>query len=188
MPLWAVILMGLPLPLLSEALSVGGKSLAEYLYLFLLGYFVFADDRVIAKAEKHSPWLAGVGLAASVLNVYLFIWSGREYPILNTATKFITEWVMIIALIGLAKRYLSFSGRISGYMSRRSMLYYFWHFIWVVLFQYILHGMVGNHTLVLFAGTVVLSCIMTIVCCEICVRIPFLSFLTGTKYSPEKQG
>ena len=181
LPLWTVLLMGLPLPLLSEVLSIGGKSLAEYLYLFLLGYFVFADDRVIARAEKHSLWLAGVGLAAAALNVYLFIWSGREYDVLNTVTKFVTEWFMIIALIGLAKRYLDFSGRFSEYMSKRSMLVYFWHFIWVVLFQYLLHGMFGSKTLVLFAGTVVLAYAATFVCSEICVRIPLLGFLTGTK-------
>jgi len=181
-PFWAVILMGLPLPLLSECLSIGGKSLAEYTYLFLIGYFVFADDEVICKAEKYRLPMLGIGLAAAVLNVYLFIWTDKDYALLNTVTKFITEWLMIIALTGMAKRHLNFSGKVSAYMGRRSFLFYIYHFIWVVLFQYLLHGICADCTFILFAGTVLLAYPAAFVCCEISLRIPFLCFLTGAKY------
>jgi len=187
LPLWAVVLLGLPLPLLSEVLSVGGKSLAEYLYLFLLGYYVFADENVMDKAEKYRLPLFGLGVAATVLNVYLFIWSGRDFGVLNTVTDYVSEWVMVIALLGMAKRYLGFSGKVSGYMSTRSFLFYIWHFIWVVLAQYVLYGLFGNNTAVLFACTVIASYIMTFVYCEISIRIPFLRFLTGTKYKSNKK-
>ena len=185
-PFCVILGLGLPLPLLSEVLSIGGKSLAEYTYLFLLGYFVFADDEVISKAEKSRWLLFGVGMAASAINVYLFIWSGRELAVLNTIAKFAAEWVMIIALLGLAKRYFNFSGKAASYMSRRSFLFYIWHFIWVVLFQYLLYAVCENNTFILFAGAVVLSYIVTFACCEICIRVPFLCFVTGTKYSPKR--
>lgn len=185
-PFWLVLILGLPLPLFSEILSIGGKSLVEYTYLFMLGYYVFTDENVVDKAEKNSWTLLVVGLVVTILNVYLFLWSGKEYDVLNTITKYVSEWVMIIALIGFGKRYLNFSGKVSDYMNKRSFLFYIYHFIWVVLFQYILHGMIGNQTSVLFVGTVILSYIVTFVCCEISIRIPFLCFLTGTKYSSEK--
>lgn len=186
-PFWLVLVLGLPLPLLSDLLSIGGKSLAEYTYLFLIGYFVFANDEIINKTAKHSLWLFAVGLAATVLDVYLFLWSDTKHPVLNDIADYVSEWVMVIALIGLAKRYLNSGGKVSEYMSRRSFLFYIWHFIWVVLFEFILHSVFGNHTVILFAGTILLSYIMTFICCEICVRVPFLCFLTGTKYSPKKQ-
>lgn len=44
LPFSAVVLLGLPLPIFSEILSIGGKSLAEYTYLFLIGYFVFSNE------------------------------------------------------------------------------------------------------------------------------------------------
>ena len=185
-PFWIVCLLGLPLPLLSELLSIGVKSLVEYMYLFMLGYYVFTDEKIIDKAEKNCWLLLGIGLVATILNTYLFIWTDKEFVLLNTVTKYVSEWIMIIALIGLAKKYLNFSGNVSSYMNKRSFLFYIYHFIWVVLFQYILYGVVGNHTFILFMGTVLLAYGATFICCEISIRIPFMCFLTGIKYSPKK--
>lgn len=187
LPFWAVLLLGLPLPLLSDLLSIGGKSLTEYTYLFLLGYFVFADEKTVSKVEKYRWPLFCVGAAAAALNVYLFLWAGTKHEPLNNAAKYAAEWFMIMALIGLAKRYLNFGGKVPKYMSGRSFLVYIWHFIWVVLAQYLLHGAFGNNTPLLFAGTVLVACVMTFVCCEICVRVPFLCFVTGTKYNARKE-
>ena len=182
-PFWIVYLLGLPLPLLSELLSIGGKSLVEYLYLFMIGYYIFADEKIINKAEKNCGLLFGIGLVATILNTYLFIWADKEFVLINTVTKYVSEWFMIIALIGLAKKYLNFSGKVSSYMNKRSFLFYIYHFIWVVLVQYILFGVVGNHTFILFIGTVLLAYGTTFICCEISIRIPFMCFLTGIKYS-----
>lgn len=101
--------------------------------------------------------------------------------ILRKRWRDVSEWIMVIALIGLAKRYLNFNGKVSGYMRKRSFLFYTYHFIWVVLFQYLLYAICGNDTVVLYVGASVLLHCMTFVCCEISIRIPFLCFLTGMK-------
>ena len=185
-PFWLVCLLGLPLPLLSELLSIGGKSLVEYMYLFMLGYYVFADEKNINKAEKNCWLLFGIGFVATILNTYLFIWADKEFALMNTVTKYVSEWIMIIALLGLAKKYWNVSGKVADYMNKRSFLFYIYHFIWVVLFQYMLYGVVGNNTVVLFVGTVLLAYLITFVCCEISIRIPFMCFFTGIKYSRNK--
>lgn len=182
-PFSVVILLGLPLPILSEILSIGGKSLAEYTYLFLLGYFVFSDDKTIDRAKKYKGLLTGVGLLAAILNVYLFLWCDNEHILLNTITKYLSEWFMLLALMGIAKANLNFNGKISDYMAKRSFLFYTWHFVWVVLFQYLLFKSAGNNTPVLFIGTVTMSYPMTFICSEISIRTPFLCFITGAKHS-----
>ncbi len=60
-----VLILGLPLPIFSDLLSIGGKSIVEYLYLFL--------------------------------------WADGAYVVLNDVAKYVSEWVMVLALIGLAK-------------------------------------------------------------------------------------
>ncbi len=170
-PFWAVFLLGLPLPILSGLLSVGGKSFAEYGYFFLIGYYIFADEKIVEKAKKNCLLLFGIGLAAAILNVYFFLWAGTELAVANDIAKYVSEWIMVIALIGLAKRYFDFNNKITAYMSRRSFSFYCWHFIWVVVFQYILYGIVGSRTAILFAGTVILSYLVTFVCCEVSVKL-----------------
>lgn len=181
LPFWMVLILGLPLPLISEWLSIGGKSLVEYTYFFILGYYVFSDEKTVCKVEKNRWLFFIIGLVATILNIYLFLWMDSKYALVNTIVKYISKWIMVIALIGLAKRYLNFKGKVSDYMNKRSFLFFTYHFIWVVFFQYILYGTFGNQTVILFIGTVVLSYLVTFICCEISIRIPVLCFLTGTK-------
>ncbi len=185
-PFWLVWVFGLPLPLFGELLSIGGKSFVEYMYLFMLGYLIFSDEKIINEAEKNCWLLFGIGFVATILNVYLFIWADQEFVLLNTISKYVSEWIMTIALLGLAKKYWNVSGKVANYMNKRSFLFYIYHFIWVVLFQYILYGVVGNDTVILFVGTLFLAYLSTFICYEISIRIPFLCYLTGTKYNSNK--
>lgn len=170
-------LWGLPLPLFSGLLSIGGKSLAEYAYIFLAGYYIFSNDHVIIKAEKYKWIFLCIGLAAAVFNVYMFIWSDTPNALLNTIAKYISEWFMLNSLLGIGKRYLNFSGKVSKYMSKRSYTFYIFHFIWVVLFQYLLYNICGGNIILLYILPVFSAYGATLLCCEICNRVSFLSFL-----------
>lgn len=180
-PLWLVCFLGLPLLFLSELLSIGGKSLAEYTYLFLAGYYVLSIDNVIDKIERYRGFFLCVGVSATVFNVYIFIWADTQYPLLNTIIKVASEWFMIIALIGIGKRYLDFSGKVSRYMSQRSFTFYVLHFIWVVLFQFLMFDICGDNTVLLYTAPVFLAYSITFLCCEICIRMPLFRFLLGIK-------
>jgi len=180
-PYFLVVFAGVPLPILSEFLSVGGKSLAEYLYLFLIGYYLLSEEDCLEKTERYKWRSLGVGLVAAILNVYLFLWCGTKYAVINTIAKFVAEWCMVLAMIGTGKKVLNFSGKVHRYMSQRSFLFYILHFVWIVLFQYVLRNMLGQHTILLFVLPVVLAYVATFLCCEVCIRIPVLCFLIGIK-------
>ena len=180
-PLWLIIILGLPLPLFSELLSIGGKSLIEYTYVFLIGYYIFSNNNVISKIEKRKWIFLIVGLTATILNVYLFIWADTKYPLLNTITKYVSEWCMLITLLGMGKRYLNAGSKIAVYMSQRSFAFYILHFIWVVLFQYLMFDTLQNNIVLLYIVPVFLSYIATLLCSEICIRIPVLCSLMGLK-------
>lgn len=170
-----------PLPLLYDLLVVGGKSFAEYLYIFLIGYYILSNEKIIEKAEKYRWITLLIGLFAGILDVYMFIWSGKDYGLLNTIAKSFTEWFMILALIGIGKKKFDFHGKVSKYLSSRSFLFFSIHFIWVVLFQYWFSDVLINNTVLLYFIPVILAYPVTFICSEVCIRIPFLKFLMGTK-------
>lgn len=180
-PYGFVILSGVLLPLLSELLSIGGKSLAEYLYLFLIGCYLLSEEDNLKKTERYKWIFLGVGLVAAILNVYLFLWCGTEYAVINTIAKFVAEWCMVLAMLGIGKKFLNFSGKVHRYMSQRSFMFYMLHFVWIVLFQYVFCDMLGQHTVLLFIVPALSAYVTTFLCCEVCIRIPVLCFLMGTK-------
>ena len=185
MPFWTLCLFVIPLPFLYDLLVVGGKSFAEYLYVFLIGYYVLSNDAILEKTEKYRYVSLAVGLIAGIADVYMFIWSGRDFGVLNTIAKAFTEWFMILALIGLGKRVMNRSGKVSEYLSQRSFLFFSIHFLWIVLFQYWLSGLVGTNTFLAYFVPIVCAYPATFVCAEIAYRIPLLSFLMGAKSKPK---
>lgn len=172
-----ICFLGLPLPFISEILSIGGKSLVEYTYIFLVGYYIFSNEDAISKVEKYKWIFLTIGLVATILNVYLFIWSDTQHTLLYTIAKYVSEWFMINSLLGVGKKYLNFSGKISKYMSKRSYTFYIFHFIWVVLFQYLLFNSCNRNIILLYALPILLSYGATLLCCEFCNRVSFSSFL-----------
>ena len=188
MPFWALCLFVIPLPFLYDLLVVGGKSFAEYIYVFLIGYYVLSNDVLLEKTEKYRYVSLAVGVIAGIADVYMFIWSGRDFGAVNTVAKAFTEWFMILALIGIGKRVLDRSGKIAEYLSQRSFLIFSIHFLWIVLFQYWLSGLVSDNTFLAYFVPVLCAFPATFACAEIAYRIPFLSFLMGAKPKRAKTG
>ncbi|MBQ7491365.1 MAG: acyltransferase [Clostridia bacterium] len=181
-PFVVVCLMVIPLPFLYNRLSVGGKSFAEYLYVFLIGYYVIMlYDKVIEKAEKYRYVSLTIGLAANIANVYMFIWSGKDYGTINGIAKALAEWFMILALIGIGKNKLDYKNKATEYMTQRSFSYFSLHFVWIVLFQYWFADILNSNTVMLYIVPIICAYAATLICSEICLKVPILCFLMGTK-------
>ena len=176
-PMALIFLWGLPLPFFSGVLSIGGKILVEYTYIFLVGYYIFSNDDIIDKVEKWKWMFLCLGITATIFNVYLFIWSDTQQILLNTIAKYVSEWFMISSLLGIGKGYLDFDGKILKYMSKRSYTFYIFYFIWVVLFQYLLFQVCSGNIILLYVLPVLFAYGATLLCCEVCNRVSFLSFL-----------
>ncbi|MBP5491562.1 MAG: acyltransferase family protein [Clostridiales bacterium] len=184
-PTWVILLFGLPLPLFNDWLSIGGKSLVEYLYVFLLGYYVFSDDAVIERISKWKVPFLLIGVVSGILDVYLFLWSGTSYATLNTIARFVTEWFMILGLLSFGSEHINFNNKISAYLSRTSFAVYSLHFIFVVVTQYLFADVFAGNKVLLFLVPVILSYILTFLASEVFLRVPVLRFLIGVK--PEKK-
>jgi len=181
MPFWGLCLLGIPIPLLYQVLSVGGKSFAEFLYLFLFGYFVFSNDKVINTLVRFRFLTLALGVVAGIVDVYMFIWSGKDFGVANTIAKAISEWFWILAWIGIGQRRLEFGGKVSAYLSKRAFLFFSLHFVWTVLFQYWFSGILETNVALLYIVPILCAYVATFACTEMCYRIPVLRFLMGAK-------
>ena len=180
-PLWLIVLLGVPVPLISGLLEVNGKSIVLYTYIFLIGYYVLSNDKAVEKISKFRFVFLVLGLSFDILNIWLFLWSGTSYEILNSVTNDMTTWFMTLALIGLGKAYLDKSGKLSSYLSARSFAFFSLHYICLVVMQYLMSGVLGSNTVLLYTVPVPAAYVLTFLIAEVFVRFPVLSFLTGVK-------
>ena len=186
LPFPVVLLLGLPLPLLAEVLSIGGKSLAEYTYIFLLGQYVFSKDEVMQKAEKYCPFTLMTGILAAVADVYLFLWTEGSFTLINTIAKFAAEWLMVAGLMGAGKRWFDKSSSFTAVMSKFSFPFFSLHFLWTVLFQYLMADTFRKSTALMYLIPVISAYAATFACCAIVLKIPPLCFLMGVKYQKKR--
>ena len=176
-----VVSLGLPLPLISELISVGGKSFVEFLYFLLIGYYVFTRENVAEAVKKYGMIFLAVGIVSGVVNVYLFVFSGADAPVINTIAKYLCEWFMVLGLFGTGARFFNCKNAATRYLTSISYPFFSFHFVFVILFQYLFSDVFKGNTLLLYVIPVILSYVTTILCCQIALRIPAICFLVGVK-------
>ncbi len=124
---WQLILLFLIPLVFAPILDIAGKSLSEYLALFLLGYFVLAEDTIQEKLEK--SWLP-LALLFLVLCAG-FIVLDNVFHLTGTLPADIYSrllgWAGILALAAIAKRFLNFRNKLTAYLSAAAFPFYILH-------------------------------------------------------------
>jgi surface polysaccharide O-acyltransferase-like enzyme len=171
----AVLIAFAVIPVLAHPiLDIGGKSIGENLCYFLLGYFVLANENVLQKLDKYRFLLLGIAIVALIACYASNLFYG-DYVYFEAVS-----WLSIIAIMGLARHYLDFSGKITGYLSKSSFGVYLFHQSWIVVAAYFIFQFTGNPALQI--ATIMLSAIvLTYLSYEISRRVPPLRWAFGLK-------
>jgi surface polysaccharide O-acyltransferase-like enzyme len=187
-PLIVIVLAGL-LPLLGRMLfDISGKSPLEYLFYFLLGYFFLTNETVLEKLDKYRFLLLGLFALGAGFFMYLFSTPLPEdswlmLPVfghIGSALYQLVSWLAVLALTGLARHYLNFTGKITGYLVKSSFGVYLFHQSWIVVIGYFVIRLIGSPGAqypLLLLGAI----IMTFLTYEIVRRIPPLRWMFGLK-------
>ena len=168
-PLFTLVLMGL-LPCLGNVIfDISGKSPTEYLAYYLLGYFFLSNEEAAMKLEKHRFALlcaAALGAGASIHFDHMFFEAAA--------------WLCVLAVLGMARRYLNYGGRVSAYLTRSSFGVYLFHQSWIVIAGYFILMLTGD-----YRGQIplILACsiALTYATYEIARRIPLLRRMFALK-------
>lgn len=176
-PYVCLILLFVPEWLSQYVLNIGGKSLGQFMILFLLGYYIFAEDAVLQKVEQY--WF--VSLAFWVLSgcLYTYLYCFVEVRSVWIAGLYIFYgWMGIITLLGIGRAKLGFHNRISDYLSKVSFSVYILHMPVLVVTGFLVLRLpvcvAGQFSLI-----AILSAAATFIIYEIVKRVPGMRFFFG---------
>jgi hypothetical protein len=165
--------------IMAPILDFGGKSVGQYLALFLLGFFILSEDTVLQRLENNRWWLFTVAVLLIILHLIIFykdLYSGILFDIFH---RFIM-WICILAILGIGKHFLNFSNPVTAYLSKSSFPIYFFHQTWVVITAFYVFRITSNSN-VQFMLIIPISILLTFLNYEIFRRIPITRFMFGIK-------
>lgn len=174
-----IILLFVPEWFCLYALNTGGKSLGQFMLLFLFGYYILSEESILEKLQRYRFVSLLLFAMSGSLYTYLYclenirnIWMDGLYIFYG--------WMGIIMLTGIGRSKLNFHNRVSIYLTQMSFPVYILHMpVLVVAGFFVLKlpvGVAGQFLLI-----VLVSCIATFLIYEIVKRIPVLRFFLGMK-------
>lgn len=140
--LLVVLLLFIPVWGASQILSVELIScyrFGTYFMSFFIGYYVFANDKVQEICEKWAWLLMGLGISSGVYYIY------RSYGTSYVDASLLKSWysslfgyLMVPALIGIAKKYFNFTNNWLAFMKKESFGLYVVHITPMVIVAYLI--------------------------------------------------
>lgn len=179
-PLIILIVLGLFVPVSEEILNIGGKSLFQFAYCFLLGFFVFSDENVQIKLEKHSLFLGVMWIIAMILRQVAhsneILWHGP----LSYIAWYLVTCFGILGMLGVGRKYLNREFFFTKYMKRAEFAIFLIHQTIVVTIAYYIVQAISNPILA-FGIITVGSFILTFAIYEILKRNKVTRYLFSIK-------
>lgn len=161
-----------------------------YILMFLMGYYIFSHEEITNQLEKWSVPLIFIAVTIGVF--YVMYYFGQNYTTKECLQSFLTNayaWVMILAMLGVFKKYFNFENAFTMFMSNRTFGFYVLHYplICIVANSTINHynfPMLANY-FVIFAVVILLLPIFY----AIVYRIPVIRYwLLGVmKFKTQKE-
>lgn len=155
-----------------------------YIFMFLLGYYVFSHDNVQEiLAKYYLPFLILALLCGVVYTINYFGDNYASSACLKTVFTNLYTWLMILALLGFGKKWLDRKTGFTYYMAPRSFGIYVLHYPVLIIIAYVITTYI---TLPMWANYVVL--LLAVAVCvplfyEIVTRIPVIRLLLLGKKS-----
>ena len=154
-----------------------------YLFVFLTGYYFFSHEKVIKRITKYRYIFLVSGILLGIAETYCF-WgknftmdSYLQHPLTN-----LYAWIMMMALLGIAKVHLNFTNCFLDYLKSRSFYWYLSHYPIMALFAHILTTFFKFQMAYIYILLLITAFAATVVFCKVVLRIPGLRYaLFGIK-------
>lgn len=149
-----------------------------YFAAFLIGYYIFSHEEVQEKIESVCiPILCLAIIGAVCYTVYYF---GSDYTSPACLRSIITNlylWIVVLAVIGFAKKYCDGETRFTRYMAKSSFGFYILHYPVLIVTCYILHYRFDLPAICNYVIALAAEFVITYVLYEVLKRVPIVRCL-----------
>jgi len=149
-----------------------------YVFLFLLGYYLFSHDRIQDILKKWKlPLLVSAVICGAVYTIYYYGENYTSNACLQSPFTNLYLWLMTLAVLGCGKAWFDVDTKFTRYMAPRNFGIYVLHYPILVLFAYLLKTytdfpILGNYVVLFLVGIIAVLLFFKII-----NRIPVVSFL-----------
>jgi peptidoglycan/LPS O-acetylase OafA/YrhL len=164
------------------------KSIGMFLGLFLLGYYVLSNDKVIEKLEKNKITLGILTLILTIIFIYIagIVFGLGTIPPNDTIISILFfyqvfyGWICVLFLLVIGKIYLNKTNSILQYLSEASYTIYIFHMPILIAIAFYILQITSNMGMQIIL-TLILTIPLTIGVCAICNKFKIIRFLFGIK-------
>ena len=173
---------------MSQIINVDGKDIGSFFSIFMLGYLVLSQEKVMEVLQRMRWLLAGIALLLIMMHLLTcYGYCGWYHDFRKSCTLMdkITSLVSVLAVLAWGRQHLNFRTGMTDYFSRTSFLVYVFHQSWIVLIgYYVLQVMTG--LVVPFCLILVLSILATFLTCTLSQRSAVATALfEGKRITPK---
>lgn len=149
-----------------------------YFAAFMIGYYIFSHEEILCRIEKiRIPALIISIVCAAAYTMYYY---GSDYtsPVcLQSIFTNIYLWVVILAIIGNARKYFNHENGLTRYLSKNSFGIYILHYPVLMVTCYVLCYHTSLPALAKYLIALVIGFAVTFILNEVIKRIPVIRFL-----------
>lgn len=160
-----------------------------YLAAFLLGYVVFSHDTVQETLAKYGLPLLLIAIAVGV--AYTVHYFGQNYTEDHVLKSFFTNayaWLMVLGILGSAKKYCDRQNGFSAYMTKISFGLYVLHYTFIAIPCYYLKEKTALPMWAVYPAALLIVFVCTPLWYEVMRRIPVIRCLVlGIRKKKETQ-
>lgn len=165
--------------------NVGGKGVLEFAICFLLGFFLFTDDKVIEKLKCNWILLGGLWLAMMIFRCVMWNVGIESEPFWYLDFRAL-EWTGVLGATAVGAKFLDFKNGFTDYFSPACFPIYWLHQTVLAAAAFFIVKINCPNLIQFFLITAV-SFAVTVGLYEICKRIAPLRFITGIKRAKNLQ-
>lgn len=122
-PVWGIFLLFIPVWFMYYVGNFGGYSIGKNMALYLIGYYILADDSTMNKLKKNIKWMSVLCAAGNVALAVLYY----RYTYYGDLWINYIGWNTILVLLVAGKRFLNRRTGFTGYFNRASYPIYILH-------------------------------------------------------------